>query len=103
MRASARSRGSSGERRVIPRIVIAGTSSGAGKTTVACGLIGALRAAGHTVQGFKVGPDYIDPSYHALASGRPGRNLDAFLSGPGLIAPLTRHGAATADISVIEG
>ena len=88
---------------VIPRVVIAGTSSGAGKTTVACGLIGALRARGLTVQGFKVGPDYIDPSHHALASARPGRNLDAFLSGPELIAPLARHGAQGADIAVIEG
>ncbi|HEY2054603.1 MAG TPA: cobyrinate a,c-diamide synthase [Solirubrobacterales bacterium] len=86
-----------------PRIVIAGTSSGAGKTSIACGLIGALRKAGHTVQGFKVGPDFIDPGYHALASGRPGRNLDAFLSGPELIAPLARHGAAGADIAVLEG
>jgi cobyrinic acid a,c-diamide synthase len=91
------------ERRVIPRIVVAGTSSGAGKTTVASGLIGALRARGLVVQGFKVGPDYIDPSYHALASGRPGRNLDAFLSGPELIAPLFRHGGRGADIAVIEG
>jgi cobyrinic acid a,c-diamide synthase len=88
---------------VIPRVVVAGTSSGAGKTTVACGLIGALRARGLTVQGFKVGPDFIDPSHHALASGRPGRNLDAFLSGPELIAPLLRHGSAGADIAVIEG
>src|SRR4249920_3096408 len=102
MPASGRSRGSSGSG-VIPRIVIAGTSSGAGKTTVACGLIGALRARGRVVQGFKVGPDYIDPSYHALASGRPGRNLDAFLSGPELIAPLFRHGAAGADVAVVEG
>jgi cobyrinic acid a,c-diamide synthase len=88
---------------VIPRVVISGTNSGAGKTTVACGLIGALRARGWNVQGFKVGPDYIDPSYHALASGRPGRNLDAFLSGPDLIAPLLRHGAEGADIAVLEG
>ena len=88
---------------MIPRIVVAGTSSGAGKTTVACGLIGALRARGLRVQGFKVGPDYIDPSYHALASGRPGRNLDAFLSGPELVAPLFRHGSAGADIAVVEG
>jgi cobyrinic acid a,c-diamide synthase len=88
---------------MIPRLVVAGTSSGAGKTTVACGLIGALRRAGLTVQGFKVGPDYIDSSYHALASGRPGRNLDAFLGGPELIAPLARHGSAGADVAIVEG
>jgi cobyrinic acid a,c-diamide synthase len=88
---------------VIPRVVVAGTASGAGKTSIACGLIGALRRSGLVVQGFKVGPDYIDPSYHALASGRPGRNLDAFLSGSDLIAPLVRHGTAGADVAMIEG
>jgi cobyrinic acid a,c-diamide synthase len=88
---------------VIPRVVIAGTSSGAGKTSVACGVIGALRRRGLRVQGFKVGPDYIDPSYHALASGRPGRNLDAFLSGPELIAPLARHGSRGAELAIVEG
>jgi cobyrinic acid a,c-diamide synthase len=88
---------------VSARIVIAGTSSGAGKTTVACGLIGALARRGLVVQGFKVGPDYIDPSYHALASGRPGRNLDAFLSGPELIPALLRHGARGVGVAVVEG
>lgn len=88
---------------MIPRVVIAGTASGAGKTSIACGLIGALRVRGMRVQGFKVGPDYIDPTYHRIASGRTGRNLDAFLSGPDLIAPLFRHGARGADLAVIEG
>jgi cobyrinic acid a,c-diamide synthase len=88
---------------VIARLVVGGTSSGAGKTTVACGLLAALRARGVCATGFKVGPDFIDPSYHALACGRPGRNLDAFLSGPELIAPLFRHGSAGAEVAVVEG
>jgi cobyrinic acid a,c-diamide synthase len=88
---------------VIPRLVVAGTSSGAGKTTVATGLIAALAKRGARPAPFKVGPDFIDPSYHALAAGRPGRNLDAFLSGPELIAPLFRHGARGAQVAVIEG
>ncbi len=87
----------------IPRIVVAGTSSGVGKTTVATGLMAALAGRGLTVAGFKVGPDFIDPSYHALATGRPARNLDAFLSGPDLVAPLFAHGAASADVAVVEG
>ena len=88
---------------MIPRLVIAGTSSGAGKTAVATGLIAALAERGAKPAPFKVGPDFIDPSYHALAAGRPGRNLDAFLSGPELIRPLFKHGAAHADVAVIEG
>jgi cobyrinic acid a,c-diamide synthase len=85
------------------RLVVAGTHSGAGKTTVASGLMAAFSRAGHTVAPFKVGPDFIDPSYHRLACGRPGRNLDAYMSGPELIAPLVRHGAAGADIAIVEG
>ena len=87
----------------LPRIVVAGTHSGAGKTTVASGLMTALAARGYGVAPFKVGPDFIDPSYHALAAGRPGRNLDAFLSGSDLIAPLFAHGAEGADIGLVEG
>ncbi|HWB71091.1 MAG TPA: cobyrinate a,c-diamide synthase, partial [Egibacteraceae bacterium] len=85
------------------RLVVAGTHSGVGKTTVATGLMAALAAAGLRVAGFKVGPDFIDPSYHRQATGRPGRNLDPFLSGPDLVAPLFAHGAAGADIAVVEG
>lgn len=84
-------------------MVIAAPASGSGKTTVATGLIGALRQAGHTVAPFKVGPDFIDPGYHGLAAGRPGRNLDPVLVGEGLIGPLYAHGAGGADIAVIEG
>ncbi|MEV0532777.1 cobyrinate a,c-diamide synthase [Kitasatospora sp. NPDC050463] len=87
----------------IPRIVIAAPSSGSGKTTVATGLIAALAARGLAVSPHKVGPDYIDPGYHALAAGRPGRNLDAFMCGPERIAPLFLHGAAGADVAVVEG
>ncbi|MFH8555049.1 cobyrinate a,c-diamide synthase [Streptomyces celluloflavus] len=87
----------------IPRLVIAAPSSGAGKTTVATGLMAAFAEAGLLVSPHKVGPDYIDPGYHALATGRPGRNLDAYLCGPGRIAPLFLHGAAGADLAVVEG
>jgi len=87
----------------VPRLVVAAPASGSGKTTVACGLMAALRARGLAVSGHKVGPDYIDPGYHALATGRPPRNLDPFLCGEDLIAPLFRHGAAGARVAVVEG
>lgn len=86
-----------------PAVVIAAPASGSGKTTIATGLMGALRAAGHRVAGFKVGPDFIDPGYHGLATGRPGRNLDPVLVGADLVGPLYRHGSAGADIAVVEG
>ena len=87
----------------IPRIVVAGTNSGVGKTTVASGLMSALASRGLRVAPFKVGPDFIDPSYHTLAADRPGRNLDAFLSGPEMIGPLFAHGSRGADIAIVEG
>lgn len=90
----------------LPRLVIAAPASGHGKTTVATGLMAALVNAGLQVSGHKIGPDYIDPGYHALATGRPGRNLDPHLVGTDLLVPLLLHGAAVpvpADIAVIEG
>ncbi|WP_225726375.1 MULTISPECIES: cobyrinate a,c-diamide synthase [unclassified Nocardia] len=87
----------------VPAVVIAAPASGSGKTTVATGLIGALRRAGHRVAPFKVGPDYIDPGYHGLAAGRPGRNLDPVLVGAERVVPLYRHGAHGCDIAVVEG
>lgn len=86
-----------------PRVVIAAPASGHGKTTVATGLIASLARRGRRVAPFKVGPDYIDPGYHALASGRPGRNLDPFLVGERRTVGLFAHGAATADVAVVEG
>ncbi|WBB68184.1 cobyrinate a,c-diamide synthase [Micromonospora sp. WMMD812] len=90
----------------LPRVVVAAPASGHGKTTIATGLLAALRRRGLTVSPHKVGPDYIDPGYHALAAGRPGRNLDPWLVGEERIAPLLRHGASAptpADIAVVEG
>jgi cobyrinic acid a,c-diamide synthase len=86
-----------------PRLVVAGTHSGVGKTTVATGLIAALRRAGHRPAAAKVGPDFIDPGYHALASGRPPRNLDAWMCGPDAIGPLAARAAEGADLLVVEG
>ncbi|MFC8221564.1 cobyrinate a,c-diamide synthase [Streptomyces sp. NPDC057362] len=87
----------------VPRLVIAAPSSGSGKTTVATGLMAALAGRGLAVSPHKVGPDYIDPGYHALATGRVGRNLDAYLCGPELVGPLFLHGARGCDIAVVEG
>ncbi|WP_405498230.1 cobyrinate a,c-diamide synthase [Streptomyces sp. NBC_00096] len=87
----------------MPRLVIAAPSSGSGKTTVATGLMAAFSERGLAVSPHKAGPDYIDPGYHALATGRPGRNLDAFMCGPELVAPLFAHGAAGCDLAVVEG
>jgi cobyrinic acid a,c-diamide synthase len=89
--------------RLGPRLVIAGTSSGVGKTTVATGLMAALAARGLVVGAAKVGPDFIDPGYHALAVGRPSRNLDAWMCGPDAIPALAGRAAAGAGVLVVEG
>jgi cobyrinic acid a,c-diamide synthase len=84
-------------------VVIAAPASGSGKTTVATGLMAAFARRGTAVAPFKIGPDYIDPGYHTLAAGRPGRNLDPVLVGEQRIGPLVRHGARGAEVAVIEG
>ncbi len=88
---------------MIPRLVVAAPASGHGKTTVVTGLLAAYAARGTKVAAFKVGPDYIDPGYHALATGRPGRNLDPVMVGEDRIAPLFAHGAGDADLAIVEG
>jgi cobyrinic acid a,c-diamide synthase len=87
----------------LPRLLIGATRSGEGKTTVALGLMAALRARGLRVQGFKVGPDYLDTGYQLLATGRAGRNLDLYMMGEAAVRQSVAAQAGAADIAVIEG
>ena len=87
----------------IPRLVIAGTGSGAGKTSVTLGLIAALRARGLAVQPFKVGPDFLDPTWHSRAAGRPGYNLDGWMTDEAYVRDIYARQTAEADFAVIEG
>jgi cobyrinic acid a,c-diamide synthase len=85
------------------RLVIAGTGSGVGKTTLTIGLMAALREMGYAVQGFKCGPDYIDPSYHTAVTGRTSRNLDSWMLNHETVKEIFGRGSKDADISIIEG
>ncbi len=86
-----------------PRILIAGTHSGVGKTTLTLALMAAFREKKLKVQGFKAGPDYIDPSHHTAVTGRPSRNLDTWMMGSDACAETLHHASSDADVSVIEG
>lgn len=86
-----------------PRVVVAWTHGGVGKTTVTTGIAAALSARGRRVATAKVGPDYIDPGYHELVTGRPGRNLDPWLCGQGAIGPLAGRAQRGCELLVVEG
>ena len=87
----------------LPRIMIAGTNSGVGKTTVTLGIMSAMVQKGIKVQGFKAGPDYIDPSHHTFVTGNASRNLDTWMMGEDACCELFERSALNAEISVIEG
>jgi len=84
-------------------LVIAGVSSGVGKTTVTLGLLEALRRRGLAVQAFKVGPDFIDPAYHTLATGRPSYNLDGWMCGREQVVATVGERSAQTDLALVEG
>src|SRR5258707_11587114 len=87
----------------IPRIVVSGTESGVGKTSITLGLIMLLRRRGMRVQTFKVGPDYLDPTYLTLASGRACYNLDGWMTSESYVRELFSRASQDADIAVVEG
>jgi cobyrinic acid a,c-diamide synthase len=111
MRAYKPSQALNSEVTMVARLIIAGAHSGVGKTSISAGLIAALRQRGLIVQPFKTGPDYIDPSYHTLATGfgsssrevRPCRNLDTWMVPPDRVRDLFAHAIRDADIAIVEG
>ncbi|GAC90154.1 cobyrinic acid a,c-diamide synthase [Anoxybacillus flavithermus NBRC 109594] len=89
--------------RAVKRIVVAGTGSGVGKTTITLGLMSAFKQKGYVVQGFKCGPDYIDPTYHTAVTGRRSRNLDSWMGNEDIVRYVCKKGSEGAHLSIIEG
>ncbi|MEG1774431.1 MAG: cobyrinic acid a,c-diamide synthase, partial [Oscillospiraceae bacterium] len=89
--------------RALPRLMLAAAASGAGKTTVTCGVLRALSRRSTRLAAFKCGPDYIDPMFHTPVIGVPSRNLDLFFTDPARTCALLAQSSASADLAVIEG
>jgi len=87
-----------------PTLIIAGTTSGVGKTTISLAIMYALKyKKGFSVQSFKIGPDFIDPSYHKIITGRESRTLDAWMMGNNGIISTLQNTAIDVDVAIIEG
>lgn len=87
----------------IPRIIIAAAHSGSGKTTITMGIIAALKKQGFKVQAYKIGPDYIDPGYHKIASGKIVHNLDTWLLSETELEDFFINSSQSSDIAIVEG
>jgi cobyrinic acid a,c-diamide synthase len=88
---------------IVPRLIIAGTHSGVGKTTATLAILAAMQQRGRQVQAFKAGPDFIDPGHHSVVTGRPSRNLDGWMLGETANRDIFMRAAAGADLSIVEG
>lgn len=85
------------------RLLIAGTNSGVGKTTITAAIIAALKRRGQTIIPFKVGPDYLDPGFHSAAAGQPAGNLDSWMLPPAQVRAILQRRVPSSAIAIIEG
>src|SRR5699024_9940160 len=85
------------------KLMVVGTGSNVGKTTITLGLMAAYKKLNYNVQGFKCGPDYIDPTYQTVITGRQSRNLDSWMCEEAFVKEVFSDGCQDADIAIIEG